>query len=87
LNGINKTYIGAVEYNNNGNVLRIGTKEGHVMLLPNWNENSKDNKFVYYYSVKDHLGNVRMVFDDESNAKLWQKKRLLSLRNAHQPIC
>jgi RHS repeat-associated protein len=73
LNGINKTYIGAVEYNNNGNVLRIGTEEGHVMLRPNWTENSKDSKYVYYYTIKDHLGNVRMVLDDDANANIWQK--------------
>jgi hypothetical protein len=71
--GIDKTYIGAVEYNNNGNVLRIGTEEGHVMLRPNWNENSKDSKYVYYYTIKDHLGNVRMVLDDDANANIWQK--------------
>jgi RHS repeat-associated protein len=73
LNGIDKTYIGAVEYNNNGNVLRIGTEEGHVMLRPNWTENSKDSKYVYYYTIKDHLGNVRMVLDDDANANIWQK--------------
>jgi RHS repeat-associated protein len=71
--GINKTYIGAVEYNTGGTILRIGTEEGHVMLRPLWNENSKDSKYVYYYTIKDHLGNVRMVLDDDANANIWQK--------------
>jgi RHS repeat-associated protein len=53
--------------------LRIGTEEGHVMLRPLWNENSKDSKYVYYYTIKDHLGNVRMVLDDDANANIWQK--------------
>jgi RHS repeat-associated protein len=73
LNGIDKTYIGAVEYNTGGTILRIGTEEGHVMLRPLWNENSKDTKYVYYYTIKDHLGNVRMVLDDDANANIWQK--------------
>jgi RHS repeat-associated protein len=73
LNGIDKTYIGAVEYNTGGTILRIGTEEGHVMLRPLWNENSKDSKYVYYYTIKDHLGNVRMVLDDDANANVWQK--------------
>jgi RHS repeat-associated protein len=71
--GINKTYIGAVEYNTGGTILRIGTEEGHVMLRPLWNENSKDSKYVYYYTIKDHLGNVRIVLDDDANANIWQK--------------
>jgi RHS repeat-associated protein len=68
-----KSYIGAVEYDGEGGVKRIGTEEGYILKRPGWNENSKDSKFVYYYSVKDHLGNVRLVLDDESNAKLWQR--------------
>jgi RHS repeat-associated protein len=68
-----KSYIGAVEYDGEGKILRIGTEEGYILKRTGWNENSKDSKFVYYYSVKDHLGNVRLVLDDESNAKLWQR--------------
>jgi RHS repeat-associated protein len=68
-----KSYIGAVEYDAAGGVARIGTEEGYILKRTGWNENSKDSKFVYYYSVKDHLGNVRLVLDDESNAKLWQR--------------
>jgi RHS repeat-associated protein len=68
-----KSYVGAVEYDAAGGVARIGTEEGYILKRTGWNENSKDSKFVYYYSVKDHLGNVRLVLDDESNAKLWQR--------------
>jgi RHS repeat-associated protein len=68
-----KSYIGAIEYDAQSKILRIGTEEGHVMLRPNWNENSKDSKYVYYYTIKDHLGNVRMVLDDDANANIWQK--------------
>jgi RHS repeat-associated protein len=68
-----KSYVGAVEYDGEGKISRIGTEEGYILKRTGWNENSKDSKFVYYYSVKDHLGNVRLVLDDESNAKLWQR--------------
>jgi RHS repeat-associated protein len=68
-----KFYVGAVEYDGSGGVARIGTEEGYILKRKGWNENSKDSKFVYYYSVKDHLGNVRLVLDDKSNAKLWQR--------------
>jgi RHS repeat-associated protein len=68
-----KSYVGAVEYDAAGGVARIGTEEGYILKRTGWNENSKGSKFVYYYSVKDHLGNVRLVLDDESNAKLWQR--------------
>jgi RHS repeat-associated protein len=68
-----KSYVGAVEYDAAGVVARIGTEEGYILKRTGWNENSKDSKFVYYYSVKDHLGNVRLVLDDESNAQVWRK--------------
>jgi RHS repeat-associated protein len=73
---VNKVYIGAVEYATSANSglapSRIGTEEGHIMKRDNWTENSTLSKYVYYYHVKDHLGNIRVVIDDEQDAQVYQ---------------
>ena len=73
---VKKTYVGGVEYttNENGDLVpnRIFTDEGHVMKREGWTENSSKSKYVYYYTVKDHLGNIRIVIDDEQEAQVWQ---------------
>lgn len=70
----NKTYVGGVKYTTNGDLVpnRIFTEEGHVMKREGWTENSSKSKYVYYYTVKDHLGNIRIVIDDEQEAQVWQ---------------
>ena len=73
---VKKTYVGAVEYTTNENndlvPNRIATEEGHVLKREGWTEESTKSKYVYYYAIKDHLGNVRVVIDDEQDAQLWQ---------------
>jgi RHS repeat-associated protein len=75
--GIEKIYIGVTEYaNNTNNVIapsRIATEEGHVSLRTGWTENSPLTKYVYYYTVKDHLGSVRIVIDDSQDAEVHQR--------------
>jgi RHS repeat-associated protein len=75
--GIEKIYIGATEYANNTNNIiapsRIATEEGHVALRTGWTENSPLTKYVYYYTVKDHLGSVRIVIDDDQDAEVHQR--------------
>ncbi|MFC0183001.1 RHS repeat domain-containing protein [Pseudarcicella hirudinis] len=73
-NGKKVYYVGPVEINDgDGGIRRIGTEEGHVMPRDGWYEGSSESKYVYYYTVKDHLGNVRLVIDDDDNANVWQK--------------
>ena len=70
------SYLGEAEYANldEGGIRRINTEEGHILPREGWIAGvSTDSKYVYYYSVKDHLGNVRLVIDDDNNANVWQK--------------
>jgi RHS repeat-associated protein len=80
---VNKVYIGAVEYATSANSglspSRIGTEEGHIMKRDNWTENSTLSKYVYYYHVKDHLGNIRVVIDDEQDAQVYQNNSYSAL--------
>jgi RHS repeat-associated protein len=73
---VNKVYIGGIEYANNTNNAvapsRIQTEEGFVGLRENWTESSLLTKYVYYYTLKDHLGNIRIVMNDDQDAELVQ---------------
>jgi len=73
---INKVYIGGVEYTKNTNNAvtpsRLETEEGFVGLRENWTESSLLTKYVYYYTLKDHLGNIRIVMNDDQDAELVQ---------------
>lgn len=73
---VKKAYVGGVEYttdeDNNLVPNRIFTDEGHVMKREGWTDESTKSKYIYYYTVKDHLGNIRVVLDDEQDAQVWQ---------------
>jgi RHS repeat-associated protein len=73
---VKKRYLGAIEYaNNTNNVLapnRIQTEEGHILLRENWVESSPLSKYVYYYTLSDHLGNARLVMNDDQDAEVVQ---------------
>jgi RHS repeat-associated protein len=71
----NKVYVGAVEYDNTNIALapnRIQTEEGHILLRENWTESSLLTKYVYYYTLSDHLGNARLVMNDDQDAEVVQ---------------
>jgi hypothetical protein len=72
---VKKRYLGAVEYDNSNIVLapnRIQTEEGHILPRENWTENSLLTKYVYYYTLSDHLGNARLVMNDDQDAEVVQ---------------
>lgn len=58
--GTNTYYAGAFEYSGSGNLKRIAVEEGQII------RNSTNNFTVQYY-LRDHLGNVRMVLDQNGN--------------------
>jgi RHS repeat-associated protein len=62
-----KGYLGAGEYINNS-LYRLGTSEGYIMLNTNYVAGSTTGKYSYFYSLKDHLGNVRSVVTDDKDA-------------------
>jgi RHS repeat-associated protein len=80
---VSKTYIGSVEYMlNSNNTLapsKITTEVGHVMMRKGWTEDSKDSKYVYYYTLSDHLGNVRLVINDDAEADVVQSNTYSAL--------
>ncbi|GAB3179742.1 RHS repeat domain-containing protein [Telluribacter humicola] len=51
-------YAGAFEYNANGTLLRVGLEEGQLVRNP-------DGSYTLHHYLKDHLGNVRLVFDEQ----------------------
>jgi RHS repeat-associated protein len=73
---VKKRYLGVVEYANNSNSQlapsRIQTEEGHISLRENWTESSLLTKYVYYYTLNDHLGNARLVMNDDQDAEVVQ---------------
>jgi RHS repeat-associated protein len=73
---VKKRYLGAIEYANNTNNVfapsRIQTEEGHILLRENWTESSLLTKYVYYYTLSDHLGNARLVMNDDQDAEVVQ---------------
>jgi len=56
--GTQKDYLGGIEYNN-GVVEAIYHEEGRATL--------QNGSWQYEYSLKDHLGNTRVVFTDNNN--------------------
>lgn len=51
-------YAGAFEYDGEGDLVRIALEEGQLVQ-------TADENFVVNYYLRDHLGNVRMVIDEE----------------------
>lgn len=62
-----KAYLGAGEYVG-GKLYRMATSEGYIIENPNYVPGSTVGKYNYFYSLKDHLGNVRAVVVDDANA-------------------
>ncbi|MEA5429124.1 DUF6443 domain-containing protein [Arcicella lustrica] len=62
-----KAYLGAGEYVG-GKLYRMATSEGYIMENPNYVPGSSVGKYNYFYSLKDHLGNVRAVVVDDKDA-------------------
>lgn len=64
-NGLTETiyYAGTVEYNTTGQLSRIATGEG--MIYPSMK--SGNQIFQYQYYLPDHLGNVRVLFNDRGD--------------------
>jgi len=62
-----KGYLGAGEYINNS-LYRLGTAEGYIMPNINYVAGSTNGKYSYFYSLKDHLGNIRAVITDDKDA-------------------
>ena len=56
--GVQKGYLGGIEYNN-GAVEAVYHEEGRVTL--------NNNIWQYEYSLKDHLGNTRVIFTDSNS--------------------
>jgi RHS repeat-associated protein len=64
-NGLTETiyYAGAAEYNTTGQLSRIATGEG--MIYPSMKNGNQI--FQYQYYLPDHLGNVRVLFNDRGD--------------------
>ncbi|MEA5404877.1 RHS repeat-associated core domain-containing protein [Arcicella sp. DC2W] len=62
-----KAYMGAGEYVG-GKLYRMATSEGYIMPNPSYVPGSSVGKYNYFYSLKDHLGNVRAVVVDDKDA-------------------
>jgi hypothetical protein len=58
-----KDYIGGIEYNNN-DLEAVYHAEGRVTYDPTTVALGEINGFEYEYSIKDHLGNSRVMFSD-----------------------
>ncbi len=56
--GVQKDYLGGIEYNN-GAVEAVYHEEGRATL--------QGSTWQYEYSLKDHLGNTRVIFADTNN--------------------
>ena len=56
-------YAGAAEYNTTGQLSRIATGEG--MIYPSMKNGNQI--FQYQYYLPDHLGNVRVLFNDRGD--------------------
>ncbi len=55
------TYAGAFEYDGSGNLKRIATEEGQIVMA--------SDSFRVEYFLRDHLGNVRMVLGENNQVK------------------
>jgi hypothetical protein len=58
-----KHYVGGIEYNGN-NLEAVYHAEGRATYDPTTSSNNEINGFGYEYSIKDHLGNSRVMFSD-----------------------
>lgn len=53
---VNIKYAGTFEYNGSNVLKRVGTADGQVV--------PKNDTLAFHYYLRDHLGNVRVVFDE-----------------------
>jgi RHS repeat-associated protein len=68
VDGQNKAYLFGSEYMN-GELIRMQTAEGFVSKNLNWKDGSTDKKYPYSFSVSDHLGNIRVVVDEQGQVQ------------------
>lgn len=57
---ITRDYIAGIQYEN-GQISQLMTEEGRVV------RNASNDTYRYEYYLKDHLGNTRVVIDDQGN--------------------
>jgi hypothetical protein len=58
----------------NGDLARMQTAEGFVSKNLNWKDGSTEKKYPYSFTVSDHLGNIRVVVDEQGQVQ--QKNEL-----------
>ncbi len=68
VDGQNKAYLFGSEYVN-GELSRMQTAEGFVSKNLNWKDGSTDKKYPYSFTVSDHLGNIRVVVDEQGQVQ------------------
>jgi RHS repeat-associated protein len=68
VDGQSKAYLFGSEYMN-GELSRMQTAEGYVSKNLNWKDGSTEKKYPYSFTVSDHLGNIRVVVDEQGQVQ------------------